>query len=114
MHVSGAEAMVGSELDVSLPLFLGKSHLGPGDAMMHVERLGKSARVRHTEGHHGPVFSGPRSTRDLTQAGGSWGGVEIGPSCGGNPGCRPGQKRPHLLRGCGAHGGAGRSLAAGK
>lgn len=113
MHVSGAEATVGSDLDGSLQLFLGKSHLGPGHAMMHVERLGKSARVRHTEGHHGPVF-GPRGTRDLPPAGGSWGGVEIGRSCGGNPGCGPGERRPHLLRGCGARGGAGRSLAAGK
>ena len=53
-HVSGAEAVLGRELEVSLPLFLGKSRLGPGHAMMHVERLDRSARVRPTEGRHGP------------------------------------------------------------
>lgn len=48
-HVRGAEAGLGRELDVSLTLFLGKSHLAPVHATLRVESLSNSARVLQTE-----------------------------------------------------------------
>ena len=95
-RVSGAKVLVETELDVSLPLFPGKSRLGPAHAMMHVERLSTLARVLQIEGDHGPIFSGSRGTQGLPSPGLS-SGV---PSAEEALGDGPLEKDPHGPRGC--------------